>query len=401
MSPEGEANELHHQPVGRGIAWTLFLFFLLLITVRPLVLLRNPDERAVFTLFFKDIGKAFAEGNGPREINRGLRLAIGEFDQDIEKNSRFSERLRPLWQRSMAALGTGHETVHVGKGGWLEYRPAFDYVTGPPIFGEARLRQWKDADPRPALLRLAADLRKRNIALWVMAAPSKVMVEPESFAPELAGRAEEIDNPSWPQLRRELEAAGIRVFDPLPGLRRLAQERPAYFKTDSHWNAEGLDVTAGGLAAALEGALPLSPRSRDWRRSFQTVEHQGDLIPMLHLEGSSLFPPEPARLAVVTDAKGRIWKSEPGAEVMLLGDSFANLFAARGAGLPAQLAYHLGRPVDRIAIDGGGPIGTRQQLDRELRQDPARIAGAKVLVLEFAARELVIGSWPVIAMPEP
>lgn len=401
LSPEEEANELHHQPVARGVAWVLILFFLLVIAVRPMLLLRNADVRGTFTLFFRDVGKAFGEGHGPRAINRGLRAAIGEFDQDIEKNSRFSDRLRPVWQRTMAALGTGHETVHVGKDGWLEYRPAFDYVVGPPIFAEARLRQWKDADPRPALLRLAADLRRRGIALWVLAAPNKVMIHPESFAPELRGAAEGLDNPSFEQLRGELEAAGIRVFDPRPGLRALARDRPVYFKTDSHWNPQGIDVTAAGLAAALEAELPLGPRNRDWHGKAQTLDYSGDLARMLHVHKSPKFPFEPVELRLVTDARGRIWKPEEGAEVLLLGDSFANIFAPRGAGLPAQLAYHLGRAVDRIAIDGGGPIGTRQQLDRELRQDPERLQGTRVVVLEFAARELVIGRWPVIPLPEP
>lgn len=400
-SPEEEANELHHQPVGKGIAWTLLLLFLLVITVRPLLLLRSADVRGVFTTFYRDLGKAFADSPGPIRINRGLRAAIAELDQDIEKNARFSDRLKPVWQRSMAALGTGHETVHVGKDGWLEYRPAFDYVVGAPFLGEARLRQWKDADPRPALLQLAADLRRRGIALWVLAAPNKVMIHPEGFAPALRGAAEELDNPSFEQLRGELEAAGIRVFDPRPALRQLARERLVYFKTDSHWNPQGIDVTAKGLAAALEAELPLGPRNRDWLGKAQKLDWSGDLARMLHVDKSPKFHFEPIDLRLVTDPRGRIWKPEKGAEVLLLGDSFANIFAPRGAGLPAQLAYYLGRAVDRIAIDGGGPIGTRQQLDRELRQDPARLTGTKVLVLEFAARELVIGSWPVIPMPEP
>lgn len=395
--PEQEANELHHLPVGRPIALALVLFFLLLITVRPLLLLRSDGVRRIFTTFFADLAAAPKDSAGPRETNRKLRSAIAELDEDVEKNSRFSERLVPVWHEAMARLGIGHETVHVGRDGWLEYRPAFEYVTGAPIFDPARLAKWPAADPRPALLRLGADLELRGIELWLVPVPSKVMVHPEGFSPA-AGDPEDLDNPSFAALVGELEAAGIRVFDPLPVLREAARQERVYFKTDSHWNPVGIDRTAAALAAALEAEAPLGPRDRDWRRRVQKITYPGDLARMLHLDKSPLFPAEPIELQMVTDARGRLWKPEASAEVLLLGDSFANIFSPRAASLPAQLAYHLGRGVDRLVMDGGGPLGTREQLDRESRQDPHRLATTKVVVLEFAARELAIGRWRVIPL---
>lgn len=400
-SPEEEANELHHLPVERGLAWLLLGFFLLLITVRPLLSLRSEEVRRVFTTFAEQLTLA-KDKDGAREKNRQLRRAIQEFDDDLEKNSRFSDRLQPIWHQALASLGSGHETVHVGKNGWLEYRPAFEYVTGAPILDPFRLRAWPDADPRPAIQKFAADLALRGIVLWVMPAPSKVMVHPESFAPELRDAAEELDNPSFAALRQELRAAGIRVFEPLPVLRQLAREKQVYFKTDSHWNPLGIDATAAALAAALEAEVPLGPRSKEWRRQTQQLDYAGDLARMLHLENSPDYPPELVEVQVVTDAKGRLWKNDPQAEVLLLGDSFANIFSPRGAGLAAQLAFYLGRDVDRVVMDGGGPVGTREQLDRELRQKPhRRLATTKVVVLEFAARELAIGRWRVLQLRRP
>lgn len=400
-SPEEEANELHHQPVGRAIAWTLCLAFLAVITLRPLFLLRSPEVRQDFATFFASLGKAFADGGGPRQINRGARAAISEFDGDLEKKARFSERLLPPWHQAMAWLGTGHETVHVGRDGWLEYRPAFEYVTGSPILDRSRFRRWPGADPRPALRLLAEDLKARGIALWVVPVPSKVMVYPEGFAPSLAGAAGDgVGNPSFPTFRRGLENAGIRVFDPLPALRSAAAKEPVYFKTDSHWKPAGIEATAAALAAALEAEVPLAPRSREWRRKPDPIDYPGDLARMLHLEHTPAYPAEPVKVEMVTDERGRLWKPEPAAEVLVLGDSFSNIFAPRAGNLPAQLAYHLGRPVDRLVMDGGGPLGTREALDRELRQDPARLATTKVVVLEFAARELTIGRWRVIRLPK-
>ncbi len=122
---------------------------------------------------------------------------------------------------------------------------------------------------------------------------------------------------------------------------------------------------------------------------------------MLHVDASPRYPPERVEVAMVTDARGRLWKPDPAAEVLVLGDSFANIFGPRAGGLPAQLAYHLGRPVDRLVMDGGGPLGTREALERELRENPRRLATTKVVVLEFAARELTIGRWRMVRLPKP
>ena len=276
IDPEQQANELHHQPVDHKVAWLLVAFFLLLITLRPLLLLCSPEVRQIFGRFAAALEKVPEEAENVRQANRKVRRAIADFDGDLEKNSRFSERLQPIWHQALAELGSGHETVHVGYGGWLEYRPAFEYVTGEPILDPPRLGRWPDADPRPALLKLKADLELRGIALWLLPAPSKVMVHPEGFVPGLLERGaaglEQVDNPSFAGLRGELEAAGIRVFDPLPELRRLAASRPVYFKTDSHWRPEGIDATAAALAAALEAEVPLSPRDQDWRRRTEAAE---------------------------------------------------------------------------------------------------------------------------------
>lgn len=398
--PEQEANELHQLPVGRPIALALVLSFLLLITVRPLLLLRSEGVRQIFATFFAGLAEAPRESRDPWKVNEALHQAIREFDEDIEKNSRFSERLLPVWHQAMAQLGIGHETVHVGRDGWLEYRPALEYVTGVPVLEPARLAARRIADPRPALLRLKADLDLRGIALWLMPAPSKVMVHPEGFA---AGAVDEgeLDNPSFAQLKSDLEAAGIRVFETLPLLRAEAKKQRVFFKTDSHWNPVGIDRAAAALAAALEAELPLGPRDRDWRRKIDTLRYPGDLARMLHLEKSPLFPPETIEVAMVTDARGRLWKPEAGAQVLLLGDSYANIFSPRAGSLPAQLAYYLGRGVDRLVMDGGGAFGTREALDRESRQNPHRLSTTRVVVLELAVRELAVSRWKVIPLRKP
>ena len=112
----------------------------------------------------------------------------------------------------------------------------------------------------------------------------------------------------------------------------------------------------------------------------------------------------------VLAADGSSWRPDPGAEVLLLGDSFTNVYSVpelgwgEGAGLAEQLAFALERPVDRIAVNAGGAWTARQRLVAELRRGSDRLAGKRLVVYEFAVRELTSGDWREIAaflFPEP
>ena len=87
------------------------------------------------------------------------------------------------------------------------------------------------------------------------------------------------------------------------------------------------------------------------------------------------------------------------ADVLLLGDSFTNIYslASMGwgdsAGLAEQLSYALGRPLDRIVQNDDGAFATRALLQRA---GPERLAGKRVVIWQFAARELMSGDWKVI-----
>lgn len=85
--------------------------------------------------------------------------------------------------------------------------------------------------------------------------------------------------------------------------------------------------------------------------------------------------------------------------MLLLGDSFANIYAlgsmgwGASAGLAEQLALALNRPVDAIRRNDAGAHATREMLALELARGCNRLAGKKVVVWEFAARELAQGDW--------
>ena len=113
---------------------------------------------------------------------------------------------------------------------------------------------------------------------------------------------------------------------------------------------------------------------------------------------------EPERVTIqrVETAEGSPWRADPHADVLLLGDSFTNIYSqsdlgwGTGAGLAEQLSYYLGRPIDRLALNSGGALNTRQRLAQELATGHDRLAGKKVVVYQFAVRELAIGDWRVI-----
>nr|MDQ2644932.1 hypothetical protein [Myxococcota bacterium] len=58
-----------------------------------------------------------------------------------------------------------------------------------------------------------------------------------------------------------------------------------------------------------------------------------------------------------------------------------------------QLAFALGRGIDVLAQNDAGAHATRKALESELRAGENRLEGKKLVIWEFAARELSVGDW--------
>jgi alginate O-acetyltransferase complex protein AlgJ len=88
--------------------------------------------------------------------------------------------------------------------------------------------------------------------------------------------------------------------------------------------------------------------------------------------------------------------------VLVLGDSFSNIYALESmgwgtsAGFAEQLSLVLRRPVDRLVQNDDGAFATRAMVWR----DPARLDGTRVVVYQFAARELSSGDWKILPLGE-
>lgn len=63
------------------------------------------------------------------------------------------------------------------------------------------------------------------------------------------------------------------------------------------------------------------------------------------------------------------------------------------AGFAEALSVALGRSVDAITRNSDGAFATRQMLQRELQSGRNRLKGKRIVVWEFAVRELMFGDW--------
>jgi hypothetical protein len=371
---------------------------------------------------------ATAAGAGPwRRIvlaNREVLAGLTRFERGLEDESRLGGWLRPPAQTVLTGwLGAGNERVYAGLDGWLFYRPDVEYVTGRGFLDPAQIRrrvaaasEWTAPprpDPRPAILQIGRDLGARGITLIVVPVPLKPGVHPERLVAGGGGvheasddRGEEVlHNRSYAAFVEDLRRHGVLVFDPSPVLAAARRAAPQYLATDTHWRPEAMEAVAERLGAFIAAHVPL-PGVVDpgYRIERTEVRGMGDTARMLDLpEDHALAPPETVWLRRVLQADGSPWRPSRGAGVLVLGDSFSNIYALESmgwgtsAGLVEQVSDALRRPVDRLVQNDEGAFATRAMLAR----DPGRLDGTRVVVYQFAARELASGDWRVIPLPPP
>jgi alginate O-acetyltransferase complex protein AlgJ len=404
--------ELGSTEIGRGLAVALVAAFLATILAVPALQLASvpPD---------------------PAGLLQGIpsECTLRRFEDRLEDESVLGDWLLPRLQELLTrALRVGNEKVYLASEGWLYHRPDVDYVTGPG-FLEPRVltarRRGGDAceglpqpDPLEAVASFAAQLAERGIRLVLVPTPVKPAAAPERLA-HVEGP---LQNPSFAEFVAGATARGSDVFDPAPLL--LGPE--AYLATDTHWRPEAMERAAAALARHLEALGALASASLLGHvRVPRTARHFGDLTLLLNLPaGQGLYPPEEVTIQQVQQAGGVPWRPTRGAEVLLLGDSFSNVYSdaeafrseragdelgwGEAAGFAEQLSFALGRPVDRIARNAGGAHAARSDLAREVAREAEagrdRLAGVRVVVWQFAVRELAQGDWkeiPLARAPAP
>jgi hypothetical protein len=405
--------ELGQTAVSPAVARALLGVFLALLLAVPLLELAHGLRvgRAPFAVAGPPASPAVGGALGELLAwDTRATQALADLEARLDERSWLTRLLQPALVPWLDRLGAYDEQVIAGRDGFWFYRPDVDCLVGPGFLTPGWLDERRRAgpawtappepDPRPAVQELAAALGARGIRLVLLPVPGKAAIHPEALAgPDgLAGRAPE--NPS----RADFLAAAARVtevLDPAPLLRAMrAEGRDAYLHTDTHWRPEAVERVAGALARLLEGVVTFEGEPLDdlERRPIQ-VSQVGDTLRLrLPAPADPGVPPEEIELRAVARGDGPL-RPEPGGEVLILGDSFANVYSqaslgwGEGAGLAEQLAFALRRPVDLLARNAGGPRAARQALADELARGRDRLAGKRAVVWVFAERELSFGDW--------
>ena len=239
-----------------------------------------------------------------------------------------------------------------------------------------------------------------------MPTPVKPGVHPERLTGRARGGAAIARNPSYGSFVEELTRQGVLVFDVAAELEEMkrATTEPLYLATDTHWRPETVELVAERLASFIDQHTDLPGRPPTLYRTSQiVVTNSGDTTRLLDLPAAqTAYPAETVTLRQIASPDGVVWLADQDADVLLLGDSFANVFSVdemgwgNAAGLAEQLSFALQRPVDRIARNDNGAYASREVLATELGRGRDRLAGKRLVVLQFANRELGQGDWRVV-----
>jgi len=273
---------------------------------------------------------------------------LAQFERAVEEHSLVGREVRERWHwLRLVALRAGNQKTVLGVGDSVFYRPSLDSAVAP------RYR----AQDGPAA------------------------------------------NRDMPAFLDAMQQAGVTVVYPADAMWRARNGAPLYLKQDTHWTPEGMALAADELLQALDedlsGATGLTARPMQ-------VACNGDLYDMLGLPDYLRAPLPRQSVAVqqVVDASGRPIDADMQSPVVLLGDSFTNIYSLADmgwgdhAGLGEQLALRLDRPVDVIALNDGGVNTARGNLARR----PDALSGKRVVIWQFAARDLVLKNreWQII-----
>lgn len=350
--------------------------------------------------------------------SRFLRDAKAYEKAQVDESFLAIAAIPPVQALTARFVGLGNEQVYIGRDGWLYYQPEVGYLTNEGFLSKDFLRARTRAgnageevqpDSLKGILHFRDQLAARGIRLLLLPAPVKPMIEPEHLTSRYAPNTGTVlQNPSYPEFLKALDRAGVDYLD-VSGAIASAKKRtehPRFLLTDTHWMPESMEMTASLLADKLRTMGVASGAVTTLKRISMPVANTGDIAAMLKLPPNSrLYPPQAVTIQLVSRNDGTDWTHDPTSSVLVLGDSFCNIYSleamrwGKSAGLVEQLSYYLRSPVDAILRNDAGAHATRELLSRDLAQGKDRLAGKKVVVWEFAMRELSVGDWKLINLP--
>ena len=247
--------------------------------------------------------------------------------------------------------------------------------------------------PLDAIVDFSDQLKLLGVRLIVVPVPSKATVHPEFLDSRL--KQESVLAPAA-GFYESLRAKGVEILDLTPEFANAKSKGPVYCVRDTHWNGSAIALAAQKLHEMVKGVIP---KTLSLDVSEEPVEIQGDL-------GGD----KEKLILHFVRPQGKAGRVEPdrASPILVLGDSHVLVFHdggdmhATGAGLPDQLAFELGAPVDVLAVRGSGATSARVSLARRARASSDYLAGKKVIIWCFGARELTqADAWKLVPLIKP
>jgi alginate O-acetyltransferase complex protein AlgJ len=296
---------------------------------------------------------------------------------------------------------------------WWFFVPELRHLSVGPFWGEAAASVSKagakGADPLPAILSFHEQLKERGIRLIVVPVPAKAAVWPDMLSSgtevkvgEAVPRVDVHDAAFYALLK----AKGVDVLDlaPIFAKQRMTEHGPVYCQTDTHWSGTGLVVASRAISERIKAMEWYeAPAAKPYKIEWDEAVINGDLMAMLPVD--ALKPQrEAVKLRFVSRSGEGAPEPDESSPVLLMGDSHTLVFHAggdlhaKGAGLPDQLAYELGMPVDLMGTRGSGSTTVRVDLYRRCQRNADYLARKKVVVWCFTARDFTESSqgWRVL-----
>ncbi len=338
--------EIGSTRVSKTITWFLSLFFLLAIFLVPFVQYKIKSagpvlQDMVTTARVDSTSDASLFDRIDRQNTyflKGLDVLETGLEEDSFLRSLF---LPPLQSFLLKVLGQGNEKVVVGRDGWLFFRPGVDAIVGQP-FLDKKMQQmryeghelWEkpvQPDPVLAIVDFNRQLQERGIELLVVPVPIKPSIHPEKLTSDDVPAP--LKNRSWDDFLQQLQKSSVNVFDSRNILAEFVEKNnQAYLTTDTHWLPGAMDNVAGELAGYIKLRLPGIAGSEEYEIQPQIIEGEGDVSKMLTLSEKTTPHLQSVDIQQVVNAEGELWQPARDAEILLLGDSFTNIYSTSALG---------------------------------------------------------------------
>ena len=345
------------------------------------------------------------------EANNAALAAIKSFETALEDSSALADVIRPPALDALLRLGgAGSEEAYIGRDGWVFYRPDVDSLV---------MRQEKSNAAAQGIVDFAAQLAARGVRLVVVPIPGKATIHPEKLStgktvfenpvasPIVADLADTVGE-AWKQRKAKDDTLAPIAIDATSRIweRKLETGEDQFLKTDSHWTPGAMTAIAKSVAEeVLATGIPVAPE--ELVAEGKEISSVGDTALMLELPASSpLRKAQSMTIEQIKTRDGNPWRANRVSPVLVLGDSYSNIYSADGlgwgggAGFAEQLSLQLNHRVDKLARNDAGAKSAREMLAAEAFRNLGWLEGKKVVVWLMAAREFARGDWSSVELPK-